>query len=107
MRKPLWDKGFQRERATGVEPATSSLGNVKRAFPQVRGIQRNDRDFWALDAFCVFPDCPEKARIVTKTREPFPVEPEVARLVAVRTSNHFASRGCHADGAVEHSSSIS
>ena len=27
MRKPLWHKGFRRERATGVEPATSSLGS--------------------------------------------------------------------------------
>ena len=26
-RKPLWHKGFRRERATGLEPATSSLGS--------------------------------------------------------------------------------
>ena len=62
MRKPLWQKGFRRERATGVEPATSSLGSVKSMFHQVAGNQRKDPDCRALDRFCVFPNCPERAR---------------------------------------------
>ena len=81
MRKPLGHKGFQRERATGVEPATSSLGSLKSAFRQLGGNQRKRRDYSALASFYVFPDCPETARLSTKNREPFPVEPEASEGV--------------------------
>src|SRR5712692_1334968 len=73
-RKPPRSSGVHRERATGVEPATSSLGRVKRLFRQVAGNQRKRRESRRLGPFCFFPDCPEKARLHTKNQEPFRVE---------------------------------
>ena len=40
MRKPLGHKGFLKERATGVEPATSSLGNEKDEVEEARENER-------------------------------------------------------------------
>jgi hypothetical protein len=81
-RKPLWHKGFRGERATGVEPATSSLGSVESGLSEVRGNQRQDRNFSRLQGFCLFPRCPEKARLVTKKPEPFRVEVEAGEGVS-------------------------
>ena len=61
------------ERATGVEPATSSLGRCGSAFREFRRNQKKDPDFSCLPPDLRVPDCPAKSLKIPKNRERFPI----------------------------------